>query len=125
MKNTKYYGLIVATLLMAAGCKRVHHPVDKIVYTTVSGWHKTNGVQDAVILNLENEQELLLHKRAAFSDRIDKSLPEYEVGDTVWVLYDERAKHYGEMFSSNVMETTEQQRQYLREQQRGIYGKKR
>ncbi len=128
MKNAKYYRNLALTafILTFAGCKNIHHPVDKNVYSIVNGIYEVDNIQTDVTLNLENEQTLVLHKREMFGQTHDKDLPNYKIGDTVWFHYTQDTKRYGEVFSSDVLKNpSNEMKDYLREQQKELFAGKR
>ena len=96
MKHTKHYTAVAtaAFIMTLAGCKRMHHPVGKIVYATIESTPATG-----TILNLGDEQSLTLVP----DEFISKNNRPYRVGDTIWFYYDKYAQEIGDVFVSNVI----------------------
>ena len=121
MKKTMILGL--ATFIWAfASCDSKRYPVGKNVYTIVSGFAKQGDRQVEIYLDLADEQRLVLYPRRMFQYALNGSMPNYEVGDTVWVHYGETARRNGELFLSDVLPALpESMQQVLIERQKEFF----
>ena len=99
MKSIKAFVTVaVASLIMAAGCSTIDMsrqadkfaaqkpPKKTIGAGYVTGWGYCDTIQTVAALDF-NGREIILKKQNKRTKKLDNSLPEYAIGDTIYFYY--------------------------------------
>lgn len=99
MKNIKHFvTMAIASLIMTAACSTVDmskqsdkfaqkKPYKKTIGAGyVTGWAYRDTIQTVAALDFDG-REIILKKCNKLTKKLDKSLPEYAIGDTIYFYY--------------------------------------
>lgn len=98
LKNSKYYvlSLIASMALFAGACK-----TEKASVATVTGWGYRGDKQSVVSVDV-NGKEVLVYKYNKHTGKINESLPEYAIGDTLYLYETLASKRSGIAFENQI-----------------------
>lgn len=97
-KNSRYYALslIASMILFCTSCKNQRASV-----ATVTGWGYRGEKQSVVSVNVDGG-EVLVYKYNKKNGKLDESLPEYAIGDTLYLYQTIASKRSGIAFANQI-----------------------